>query len=51
MVALICCTEVLVVERVVAIRVLRRIPHLTTLRLGAATWHGRVAFLEGGQAA
>ena len=48
-VALICCTEVLVVERSVAIRVLRRIPHLTDLcsnvfRLGAATWQGRVAF-------
>ena len=48
-VALICCTEVLVVERGVAIRVLRRIPHLTDLcsnvfRLGAATWQGRVAF-------
>ena len=51
MVALICCTEVLVVERVVAIRVLRRIPHLTTLRLGTATWQSLVAFLKGRKAA
>lgn len=51
MVALICCTEVLVVERVVSIRVLRRIPHLTTLRLGAATWQSLVAFLKGRKAA
>ena len=57
MVALICCTEVLVVERAVAIRVLRRIPHLachlalSVLRLDAATWHGRAALLEGRKAA
>ena len=57
MVALICCTEVLVVERAVAIRVLRRIPHLgshlasSVLRLDATTWHGRAALLEGRKAA
>ena len=56
-VALICCTEVLVVERAVAIRVLRRIPHLpdilgsNVLGLDAATWNGRAALLEGRKAA
>ena len=57
MVALICCTEVLVVERAVAIRVLSRIPHIADIlassvfRLETATWHSRAAFLEGRKAA
>ena len=56
-VALICCTEVLVVERAVAIRVLRRIPHCAdilasnVLGLDAATWNGRAALFEGRKAA
>lgn len=53
MVALVCCTEVLVVERTVTIRVLRRIPKLADIascvfRLDAATWHSRAALLESG---